>query len=1045
MPNLPRTALTWSEPHQHYELHTQEDATSCFSEQDGRAFSVWLETHSSFAFVGKFGRLSVLKEARVRGNGYWYAYRKQGQHTRKLYLGPSSQVTFARLEELARALASTPHAPSRAQLVSAHTIPLLSTKLVSPRLPGFLVERPRLLRDLDAAWAHPLTLVSSSAGSGKTTLLSAWASRQENSVSWLSLDNLDTDPTRFWTACIAALRRCQPTLGAEAFALLHSPQSPPLSTILVMLLNEMVLLQQEILLILDDFHVISDQAIHDSLGFLLEHLPSNFHLILATRSDPAFSLATWRVRGQLLEIRAGELRFTEQEAASFLVQGMNLPLSESEVATLTERTEGWIAGLQLAALSLSKHQNPSRAASDFGGSHRYLLDYVQQDILVGLSVGLQDFVLQTSVVTRMNAEICQALTVGATHEVCQQMLEEIERANLFVVPLDAQRQWYRYHDLFREALQARLQASQPELVPILHVRAARWYETQGEFREAIAHALAAPDFSYAADLIERAAPHFLLSGEARTVLTWLLSLPDTTLRAHLHLAFSAALRFIDSINLSNERLYTSIVAQVERTFTRLEEILLAAQELSLSQAEEAWIGRRLRLLRVLIELRAINKRGDTERLWQLSQELDALPEDEEASWNLIPLSIAFWLTSVHQGDGARLIQRLCVAKQQMMEAKDFLMAVRVMTWLAVASTQAPQLQRAQRECLEALALIKQIGVRTPWERHLYYSLFNISYAQNRLEEAANWLKLLRQNARDWQPMRQMQQLVMGEIFSARLALAKGDLPAAEEAQHSLNRLQEQGVLPHHSSWITALRVQCWLAEGNLIQVRTWVARTVFSEETWHPLRRWELLMLVRVYLYQHMFAQALETLSRFSQYFDQPGISDTALEWMALSVVALQRSEKIEQARSGAARLLAIAAPEGYVRLPLDMGEPLMKEVLEIWLHAHPEENSQANGEGPSRSAALRMLALLEQSPQKSGAATVPEQSAVRHTLLEPLSQRERQVLQLLVAGQTYAEMARELIVSPHTIKTQVGSIYRKLGVSRRAEAIAAASRLHLL
>src|SRR5207248_10604961 len=292
-------------------------------------------------------------------------------------------------------------------------------------------------------------------------------------------------------------------------------------------------------------------------------------------------------------IRDQDLRFTQQEAASFLVEGMGLPLSAGEVATLSTRTEGWIAGLQLAALSLRKRQDLSAFVNDFGGSHRYLLDYVQQDILAHLPLTLQDFLLQTSILTRMNAAVCQMVTAAPDESACQQVLEELERANLFAMPLDEQRQWYRYHDLFREALRARKHASQPELVPLLHQRAVRWYETQGEWREAIAHALAAPDYPLAASLMEQAAPHFWLSGEARTVHNWVLALPDPVLRAHTRLALDAALRFLNSVHLSTETVHASMAAQVEQTITRLEELLRRKPSLLLSEAEVALIGRRL--------------------------------------------------------------------------------------------------------------------------------------------------------------------------------------------------------------------------------------------------------------------------------------------------------------------------------------------------------------------------------------------------------------------------------------------------------------------
>ena len=642
---------------------------------------------------------------------------------------------------------------------------LLSTKLSPPRPPISLVERSRLLRELDAARSHPLTLISSSAGSGKTTLLSAWVAafckpnasgeraqsaerrQAEQAVTWLSLDALDNDPIRFWASVIAALRTCLPKIGQTALDLLHSPQSPPLSTILTALLNELVQGSGDIILILDDYHVIEDQAIHDGLLFLLDHLPESMHLVLATRTDPALPLSRLRVRGQMIEIRSSDLRFTQEEAASFLLQSMGLPLSEEDVATLQHRTEGWIAGLQLAALSLRKQQDLSGWVSDFAGSYRYLLDYVQQDILARLPVPLQDFLLQTSILTRMNAALCQAVTAAPGEPASQEMLEALERANLFVVLLDEQRQWYRYHDLFREALCARLRAAQPELVPLLHQRATRWYESQGEWREAIAHALAAPDYPLAASLMEQAAPHFWLSGEANTVHTWVLALPDAVLRAHTRLALDAALRLLNFVHISTETVHTSMAAQVERTITRIEEILRRKPPLLLSEAEVALIRRRVRMLRALIEVRAIMGRGDKERLRLLTQEIEALPQDEEVSWKMIPLSFAFWLTLMLQQETALLVPRLREARQWISEAGDISATIRVMTWLARAYIHAGQLHLAHQECLETLALLEQVGGRTAIAGYLLASLFDIYYAWNRLEEASNALnRLLRYRA-----------------------------------------------------------------------------------------------------------------------------------------------------------------------------------------------------------------------------------------------------------------------------------------------------------
>jgi LuxR family transcriptional regulator, maltose regulon positive regulatory protein len=1032
VPKPSEYVLIWLDEREHYELHLHGQLQQRFQRGDDDAFSRWLDEQTAFAFWGQAGRLSVRKESRTGGTGYWYAYRTRDRHTRKRYLGPSAKVTLARLEQEAQVLSRSPSdrqeatgregkRPTSSPQIEHHSL-LLSLRLSPPRLPGSLVERSRLFGELDAAFSHPLTLVSASAGSGKTTLLSAWVAaksrvqtsvgtkqrserrRAELACAWLSLDEPDNDPIRFWLSVIATLRTCVPTCGQAAQELLHSPQAPPFSTILSTLLGEMEQVDREIILILDDYHVISDQAIHDSLLALLDHAPANVHLVLSTRTNPALPLSRFRVRSQMIEIRDQDLRFTQQEATSFLVEGMDLPLSEEEVATLAARTEGWIAGLQLAALSLRKREDLSTFVKDFGGSHRFLLDYVQQDILAHLPRTLQDFLLQTSILTRMNAPLCQKVTEAPDERACQQMLEELERTNLFVVPLDEQRQWYRFHDLFREALRVRLQASHPELLPLLHLRAARFYEAHSELREAIPHALAAADYPYAARLMELAAPALWLSGEGRTVHGWVFSLPDPALCAHTPLALDATLHLLsNSINLSNKTLFASLAAQVELTFKRMDQILHRKQELSLGEAEEELIGRRLRLLQALIESRAVIKRGDQERLRHLVQEKEALPTDEGASWKMIPLSFAVWLTVMLQGEGTSLIPRLLEEKQAMSGVGDSLITIRLMAWLALAYTQAAQLRLAQQECLEALALIEQIRGHTPLEGYLYYSLFNVSYARNRLEEAARWLQLLLRSAQDWQ---QVELLVMGEIYSVRLGLATGDLSLARQALHRLEALVEQEGFANHAPWVMTLRVQLWLAEENLAEVSAWATQTTFSPETWNPLYRWQVLMRVRVLLAEQQYTQAVEQLEHFREHLDQSGDIPTALEWMALYAVALQKNGQGEQALRVATRLAQMTSSEGYARVYLDVGEPIIKQACEA-LHQHQDE--------------------------------------MQRGYIEPLSLQEQRVLRRLCSGQTYAEMAEAFVVSPHTIKTQVSSIYRKLGVSRRAEAIAMASRLHLL
>jgi LuxR family maltose regulon positive regulatory protein len=1079
MPRVPLHALIWSSDQSLYELYTQDQLEQRFRPADEAAWLAWLREVTSFAFHGASGSLNVYLEGRPRGGQYWYAYHTVRDRTRKRYLGPLTRVTFARLEEAAHRLTSLPPSPLAQTSIAPSPEQqgeLLTTKLTAPRLPTWLVERSRLLRELDGVCAHRLTLVSASAGSGKTTLLSAWAAAQgavasrreeaghrvvQRAFAWLSLDALDTEPTRFWTSVIAALRTGLPNRGQTAFALLHSQEAPPLSTILTALLYELEQMGTDIILILDDYHVISDQAIHDSILFLLDHLPANLHLVLATRKDPELPLSRFRVRGQLLEIRDQDLRFSRAETTSFLLQGMGLPLSEEEVAILETRTEGWVAGLQLAALSLRKREDLSAFVRDFAGSHRYLFDYVQQDILAQLPAPLLDFLLQTAILPRMNAAICQAVTASPSLQASQQMLLDVERANLFVVPLDEQRQWYRYHDLFREALQVRLQASHPGLVPLLHQRAASFYEAADELREAIAHALAAGDFSYAARMMEREAPHLWLSGEAQTVYTWMVALPDAVLWQHASLALNAMLRLLQALYQTTEVSYGKMQAWVEQTIGRLEAILRREAQPGgglegeqTAEAELVVIRRRLRLLRALIETRAILRRGDKKRLSLLAQELEGLGQDEEISWNIISLAIAFWLTESFQREEAPVIKRLLEAKQQARKTGDWFASIRVMTWLPFVYLKAGALHQLERECLEALALVEQSDRRTAWAGYLHLLLSYAYYAWNRLDEAAGSIQQTLRIAQDWQ---QVDLLISGNLLVAQLELIRRDLVATDQALQQAEILIQQERFASRAFPVAAARVQYWLIAGDLDAARRWAEQAVFSPEAWDRYHKGAVLMRVRVYLTQQQYTQALEVLDCWSRQLDRPSDIQTTINVLALHLVALHQAGKREQSRAVAARLLSLTEPEGHLRVYLDLGEP-MKQALKALLSVPPNAQPDAASASFSRTYLLRLLAIFEQEESTAAKQTprsgpsealtqeiLPPQAEGQLLSVEPLSPQELKVLRLLVAGRTYAEMAQTLVVSIHTIKTQVSSIYRKLGVSRRAEAIAATQQLHLL
>ena len=434
---------------------------------------------------------------------------------------------------------------------------LLETKLYLPTPRAGLVPRPRLLERLDAGGAAKLMLVSAPAGFGKTTLLADWlaarssAAPGDRTVAWLSLDRGDNDPVSFWTYVIAALRTVVPEVGANELALLASPQPPPIQQVLTTLLNDLGATGSDIVLVLDDYHLIDAREIHEAMAFLLDHAPPRLHLVIASRADPSMPLARLRARGELVEVRAAELRFTSDEAAAYFNEVMGLQLTTQDVVALEGRTEGWIAALQLAALSMQGRDDVAGFIAGFAGDDRYIVDYLVEEVLQRQPGPVREFLLQTSLLARLSGSLCDAVTGGGGGRA---MLEALDRGNLFVVPLDDRREWYRYHHLFADVLQSRLAEESPDLVETLHRRASDWYAGNGEPAEAIEHAFAGGHFDRAADLVELAYPALARDRQESILRHWLELLPEEVL----------AVRPVLSNGLAGALLSTGAVDGVER-------------------------------------------------------------------------------------------------------------------------------------------------------------------------------------------------------------------------------------------------------------------------------------------------------------------------------------------------------------------------------------------------------------------------------------------------------------------------------------------------
>ncbi len=710
---------------------------------------VWLETATTFAFISEAGTFTARKErpGNQRGGWYWKAYRTQHSKHSSLYLGKTASLTLERLNTVAQALAQAssgdeergagverPALPEeemeRGSTFTTHADSLLATKLYVPRLPLQLVHRPRLIERLQQAAERRLTLVAAPAGFGKTTLLSAWLQAARMSPAWVSLDSGDDDPTRFWSYTLAALDTVRSGTGVIGLPLLQSPQPPPLEIILTAVINSLADLPGELVLVFDDYHVITSYPIHASLTFLLDHLPAHLHLVIATRADPPLPLARLRSKGQLVEIRSSELRFTREEAASFLFQTIGMEFSTEDITALETRTEGWIAGLQLAALSLQDRQDISLFMQAFTGTHRFVVDYLTQEVLARQPADVQNFLLQTAILERLCGSLCEAVT-GEPEG--QAMLERLEEANLFLLPLDDERRWYRYHQLFAEMLQQRLQRLQPERVADLHQRASAWYAQHKLIREAVHHALAAADFAGAAHLIEQAFNALVRQGEIATLQRWATALPAHLIRSSIELSVLQGWLLFVSGKMDAAELH---LQDIERTFG----INPAADEPIEQETKpggtssQAEIKGRIAAIRASIAV----TRGDVPRTITLSRlALAYLPKENisraYAAWYL---GRAYWLS----GDMGAASIALTEASHVSWEVDHIYTVFMVTHDLAHVQKLQGHLHQADQTYRQALQQAMERGGDLPAIGPAYVGRGNLEYEWNHLDDATSLLQ-----------------------------------------------------------------------------------------------------------------------------------------------------------------------------------------------------------------------------------------------------------------------------------------------------------------
>src|SRR5262250_1676772 len=904
---------------------------------------------------------------------------------------------------------------------------LLATKLHMPRLQQGFVARLRLVDALDEGLSRRLILVCAPAGFGKTALLADWARRGSRPVAWLSLDAGDNDPARFWRHAVAALDRVRPGIGERTGPLLGPPAPLSFEGLVTALINELAAQpgEDKLLLVLDDYHLIDTQQVQDSLVFLLEHLPSSMHLVLASRADPPLPLARLRARGQLAELRAAELRFTADEAAALLREAIGADLPGTMVGALAARTEGWAAGLQLAALSLRRRPDVTGFVAAFSGSHRYILDYLADEVLERQDEQLRGFLLETSVLDRLSGTLCDAVT-GRTGS--QAMLEQVERAGLFMVPLDEVRGWWRYHHLFADLLRARLQAEQPGRVEALHRAAAAWCEQHDLADDAVRHALAAGDPAWAARLIERQFDAVFLPGERATVQRWQAALPGELVRSRPRLGLA--------------QMWMAVLSgHIEAAGIALE----AAERASADAAEEPFepsVGRAASLLANVPAAIAAGKawlaylRGDADDAATFASQAHSKLDEGESMLNSVcqlELALADWLRGrlddAERGFAASIAGWRAAGQRGP--------AAAVCNLLGHVQLAQGRLDAVLATYQMALEITTPPGEPTlPAAGIAYAGMAKVEYQRGELEAA---LRHATEGIARLRAVNYTAPLATGATL-AWIRQAKGDVAGALEAIGEAERVAPRLAATDLSNPVPAQWAGLLLAQGDTAAAARWAEQRGLraDDDPGYPRER-EYLVLARVLLAQDRPGQALALLDRLHALAAGQGRAGSVIEIQALRALALAADSERASAVDTLAEALTLACPQGYVRVFADEGAP-METLLRRLVAA------QRDGQAAARNVELGYLTrLLRAFGGKHADAGSGRSGAAVPGLVDPLTTRELEVLALLAAGTPNPGIAGQLVVTLDTVKKHVSHILGKLGAANRTEAVTRARQLGLI
>jgi LuxR family maltose regulon positive regulatory protein len=910
--------------------------------------------------------------------------------------------------------------------VSLSSDSLVSTKLRPSQARPNLVARPRLTATLEREPGRKLTLISAPAGFGKTTLLVEWLEDRggsEGSVAWLSLDEGDNDPVRFLSYLVASLRKSVGEgFGEGVLAALRSPEPPRMEAVLGVFVNELADLPGEVAVVLDDYHVIDSENVHRIVSFLLERLPGGAHIVISGRVDPPIPLARLRARGQMTELHAADLRFTPEEAAAFLGDVMGLDLSADDVAALEGITEGWIAALQLAALSMRGRKDVSGFIRSFSGGHRDVFDFLAEEVLQRQTEPVQTFLLETSILERLSGPLCDALT---RRNDGQRTLERLDREHLLVVPLDDDRVWYRYHHLFADFLRSRLKRERPERLAPLHLRASEWYEENAFVAEAVRHALSAGDHERAAQLMERGIEQTWYRGEVMTLLGWLRKLPkEAMLRRPLLLVwYAAALMLLGQFDGVESLLREAEGGVGDAGEGHDEELRPDADEADPQH-----------VLATAAAVRSLHARlqGDPQGAIEHARSaLALLPED-----NLDPRPFA----ALCLAEAYRAADDLEAANATFAETAELgraaghdYIALTAMGSLAHLQMSQGRLREAEGSLRQALGFAAERGVELlPAVGRVRIAMGELLLERDDLEASERQLTLGTELV---ERAGELEILARGQVTLSRAKWARGDAEGALKLAHEAERLAQESGAPQAIADAAFWKARLHLMRNELRAAASELERASDVDDVPRSTQDAERVSLARLLVAREDHDEALQLLDRLREAAEAADRRGKVVEILTLQALALRAREEKSRALDVVGRALALAEPEGYIRIFVEVGPP-MAELLSEVLEAQQRGRLDSSRRVPAHYLRKLLAALERDAADTARPAT---------DLPEALSERELEVLQLIAAGKSNRRIASELFVGVGTVKTHLNNLYRKLDSHSRTQAVARARELKLL